>query len=326
MKRAKLDKLEKLVIFWSLTRQRSLLMLMFLAFLYLLIITVEIPYVFISGFGYLPTELPATTRPSWTRLQLGHDLQEKQAPIRPTITVSVNSGVLGPSGSVDPRRIVSGLNFQRTLRPGGSGLCGLSELHKSAAVAWQEGRKLWKDLLWGKVKVANQEKPGNVSESCAHSISLSGSDFLVRGQVMMLPCGLTLGSHVTVVGTPRGAHAEHDPKIYLLEEGEGSTMVSQFHMELQGLRAVEGEEPPRILHFNPRLKGDWSGKPVIEQNTCYRMQWGTAQRCEGWKSKADEETGEWYLFLYVDFPVKSMWFSVFPWFFYLIDLSQLMGS
>ena len=54
---------------------------------------------------------------------------------------------------------------------------------------------------------------------------------------------------------------------------------------------VVREEPPRILHFNPRLRGDWSGKPVIEQNTCYRMQWGSALRCEGWKSRADEETG-----------------------------------
>uniref|UniRef100_N1R4A2 Putative beta-1,3-galactosyltransferase 19 n=1 Tax=Aegilops tauschii TaxID=37682 RepID=N1R4A2_AEGTA len=67
-------------------------------------------------------------------------------------------------------------------------------------------------------------------------------------------------------------------------------MVSQFMMELQGLKTVDGEDPPRILHFNPRLHGDWSGKPVIEQNTCYRMQWGTSIRCEGWMSRADEET------------------------------------
>uniref|UniRef100_J3MJ83 Hexosyltransferase n=2 Tax=Oryza brachyantha TaxID=4533 RepID=J3MJ83_ORYBR len=67
-------------------------------------------------------------------------------------------------------------------------------------------------------------------------------------------------------------------------------MVSQFMMELQGLKTVDGEDPPRILHFNPRLRGDWSGRPVIEQNTCYRMQWGTPLRCEGWKSHSDEET------------------------------------
>ncbi|MBA0630810.1 hypothetical protein Godav_002871 [Gossypium davidsonii] len=64
------------------------------------------------------------------------------------------------------------------------------------------------------------------------------------------------------------------------------------------MKTVDGEDPPRILHFNPRLKGDWSGKPVIEQNTCYRMQWGSALRCEGWKSRADEETGyHFYTFI-----------------------------
>ncbi|PUZ57900.1 hypothetical protein GQ55_5G466400 [Panicum hallii var. hallii] len=69
-------------------------------------------------------------------------------------------------------------------------------------------------------------------------------------------------------------------------------MVSQFMMELQGLKTVDSEDPPRILHFNPRLRGDWSGKPVIEQNTCYCMQWGTPLRCEGWRSRADEEDWE----------------------------------
>jgi len=40
-------------------------------------------------------------------------------------------------------------------------------------------------------------------------------------------------------------------------------MVSQFMIELQGLKSVDGEEPPKILHLNPRLKGDWSKQPVI---------------------------------------------------------------
>ncbi|CAH8354291.1 unnamed protein product [Eruca vesicaria subsp. sativa] len=84
--------------------------------------------------------------------------------------------------------------------------------------------------------------------------------------------------HVTLVGRPRKSH----PK-----EGDGSTkVVSQFVIELQGLKTVDGE---RIFHFNLRLKGDWNRKPVIEQNTCYRMQWGSSQRCEGWRSKDEEE-------------------------------------
>ncbi|MFQ6648397.1 hypothetical protein Gotur_021030 [Gossypium turneri] len=86
-----------------------------------------------------------------------------------------------------------------------------------------------------------------------------------------------------------GADLENDPKIAVLREGDESVMVTQFMMELQGLKTVDGEDPPRILHFNPRLKGDWSGKPVIEQNTCYRMQWGSALRAglEGYHVNVD---------------------------------------
>jgi hypothetical protein len=126
-----------------------------------------------------------------------------------------------------------------------------------------------------------------------NSVTVSGFDFKEKLKgVMVLPCGLTLWSHVTVVGTPRWAHVENDSKIGVVKDRDEAIMVSQFMLELQGLKAVDNEEPPRILHFNPRIKGDWSGKPVIEQNTCYRMQWGTALRCEGWKSRADEETGK----------------------------------
>lgn len=97
-----------------------------------------------------------------------------------------------------------------------------------------------------------------------------------NGSLMTIPCGLTLGSHITVIGMPLGT-----------PEGK----KSHFIVELQGLKTGEGEDPPRILHFNPRLKGDWSRKPVIELNTCYRMQWGTSLRCDGWKSRADQDTG-----------------------------------
>jgi hypothetical protein len=63
-------------------------------------------------------------------------------------------------------------------------------------------------------------------------------------------------------------------------------------VELLGTKAVQGEEPPRILHFNPRITGDFSGRPVIELNTCYRMQWALPQRCEGWASRPDEQKGQ----------------------------------
>ncbi|VAH12843.1 unnamed protein product [Triticum turgidum subsp. durum] len=67
-------------------------------------------------------------------------------------------------------------------------------------------------------------------------------------------------------------------------------MVSQFMVELVGTKVVDGEAPPRILHFNPRIRGDYSGKPVIEMNSCYRMQWAQSHRCEGFASRPAEET------------------------------------
>ncbi|XP_042435606.1 hydroxyproline O-galactosyltransferase GALT6-like isoform X2 [Zingiber officinale] len=172
-----------------------------------------------------------------------------------------------------------------------SGTGAFSDLYKSARDAWEVGKKILEELKAPpppSSSVPAMER--SAEESCPISIQLSGEELQVRNRVMVLPCGLTLGSHITLVARPRRSHGESNPKIPSLKEGEHSVTMSQFMIELQGLKTVDGEQPPRILHFNPRLRGDWSGKPVIEQNTCYRMQWGTSQRCEGKKSKDDEET------------------------------------
>ncbi|KAI4992848.1 hypothetical protein ZWY2020_007161 [Hordeum vulgare] len=160
-----------------------------------------------------------------------------------------------------------------------------------AAEAAAAGARVFADLhdaLPDLLDASNEE--GEDRGKCPHSIALAADEFRARGRTVELPCGLTLGSYITVAATLHAAHPERDPKIAQLREGEEPLMVSQFMMELQGLKTVDGEDPPRILHFNPRLRGDWSGKPVIEQNTCYGMQWGTSLRCEGWMSRADDET------------------------------------
>jgi len=236
---------------------------------YLLFMSFEIPLAFKAGLGsengavFITDALPMPV---------------------PLLLEEPNHGVQirGPRGLKLEK--VSSLRFNGSFSEG-------SELHKVARHAWVAGEKLWGDVESGKVKSFAKLTVENGSDSCPNSVSVSGTEFRGKG-VMVLPCGLTLWSHVTVVGTPRWAHAERDPKIAVVRDGDEAVMVSQFMMELQGLKAVDKEEPPRILHFNPRLRGDWSGKPVIEQNTCYRMQWGSALRCEGWKSRADEETGE----------------------------------
>ena len=292
MKRGKSDtKLDKLDRFVSLSRQKSVQILLALAVIYMLLVTLEIPFVFDSG----PTSETTTTTPTptlagFSELQSEQVLQDKDAPTRPLNWVSHNFS--RPSQSqLDASKILSSLGFHpETLDP--TKKDGSVDLHKAAKTAWEEGIKLWDEVQSGKVKLLEVSNLKNISEPCPISVTLSGSDFLKRSKLLELPCGLTLGSHITLLGKPRAAHAEKDPKIALVKEADDEVMVSQFIMELLGLKTVEAEDPPKILHFNPRLKGDWSLKPVIEQNTCYRMQWGTALRCEGWGSEVDEETGE----------------------------------
>lgn len=263
---------------FSLTRQRSVQILFGIGLVYLLLVTVEIPFVFKAGFSTISPD--SLTRPN--RLHSREDVEEKEAPTRPLERVSQNTNQPTQSRRPTESKVVSGLVFDPKTFD--------SELYKSAKIAWEVGNKFWEELQSGKVRIV-EERAENRSESCPHSISLSGSEFSDQGRVMVVPCGLTLGSYITLVGRPRAAHEESEPNIALVREGQ-SVMVSQFKVELLGLKTVEGEDPPRLLHFNPRLKGDWCGNPVIELNTCYRMQWGSAQRCEGWKSKADEETGK----------------------------------
>lgn len=292
MRRSKLD------VILSLSRQRSLQFLLAMVLLYVVVVFFfEFPFLsrWITGGGEVIGGGDAMTRV--LPLDSEEATEEKSAPARPSkgsIRLPQSSGPIRPPPPADRWRrlgslIVSGLNF---VELNATGRRSISELHKSARDAWEVGSKLLIELKSAPLLPPLAWSVENrTDESCRHSIVLTGAEFRERGGVMVLPCGLTLGSHITLVAQPYRAHREYDPKITILREGDQPIMVSQFMMELQGLKTVDGEDPPRILHFNPRLKGDWSGKPVIEQNTCYRMQWGAAQRCEGWKSRADEETG-----------------------------------
>lgn len=166
----------------------------------------------------------------------------------------------------------------------------LSVLERMADEAWELGLKAWEE-----VEKINENDISHSSilegkpESCPSWVSMSGEEFAKGDHIMFLPCGLAAGSSITVVGTPHHAHQEYVPKLATAKRGNPLVLVSQFMVELQGLKSVVGEDPPKILHLNPRLRGDWSELPVIEHNTCYRMQWGTAQRCDGLPSNNEDD-------------------------------------
>jgi hydroxyproline O-galactosyltransferase 2/3/4/5/6 len=120
--------------------------------------------------------------------------------------------------------------------------------------AWALGLTAWEDVAafardpWALLAAATSHA-SDVAK-CPSAVSQHA-----RGRVVFLPCGLAAGSSVTVVGTPRAAHREYVPQLAQMRQGDDTVMVSQFMVELQGLRAVNGEDPPRILHLNPRLRG-----------------------------------------------------------------------
>ncbi|XP_010552611.1 PREDICTED: LOW QUALITY PROTEIN: hydroxyproline O-galactosyltransferase GALT4 [Tarenaya hassleriana] len=256
---------------------------------YFLCMSLEIPLVFRTGSGSSSAIVEALPRQILVDREANWAVEEH--PRRPS---KDPDRILFRSSERRARefKTVSDIFVNESIFDSGSGSADeFSIFHKTAKHAISVGRRMWDELDSGLIKLHEAKTPTkNGTEKCPDSITVSGSEFVNRSRVMVLPCGLTLGSHITVVATPHWAHAEQDPKITVVKEGDDSVMVTQFMMELQGLKTVDGEDPPRILHFNPRIKGDWSGKPVIEQNTCYRMQWGTALRCDGHESNSDDET------------------------------------
>lgn len=284
-KRAKFDSLI------SLSRLRSIQVFTSLLFLYLIFVSFEIPMVLRAGLGLESSEAESTVS------LIPHPIMkaENDNQVLNSRPKEVENVVVpAPGRRMGEFRNVSAMDFDdKALNRVGKD--EYSELHKVVRDAFVLGKKWMEDLKSGKLQkeVENQTALNRAEEPCPSSVVLTGDDLEKRGKIMVIPCGLSLGSHITLVGTPRLAgNKKESKKTMLMKGGGGSEEGSQFLMELQGLRAVDGEAPPRILHFNPRLKGDWSGSAVIELNTCYRMQWGTSQRCQGWKSRADEETGE----------------------------------
>ncbi|XP_073313063.1 hydroxyproline O-galactosyltransferase GALT2-like isoform X2 [Primulina huaijiensis] len=181
-------------------------------------------------------------------------------------------------------RITTG-SLRRMNRPN-----NLTLLERMAVESWTLGLKAWEEVdKYGDKEIIMGTVLEGKPETCPSWVLMDGEELEKRDLVMFLPCGLAAGSSITVIGTPHNAHQEYVPQLAKLRPDEALVMVSQFMVELQGLKAVDGEDPPKILHLNPRLRGDWSHRPVMEHNTCYRMQWGTAQRCDGLASKEDDD-------------------------------------
>ncbi|KAJ7969018.1 Hydroxyproline O-galactosyltransferase [Quillaja saponaria] len=172
----------------------------------------------------------------------------------------------------------------------------LSVLERVADEAWTLGLKAWKEMdkFDGEESAESSIIEGK-PESCPSWIQMNGEELVKGDRLMFLPCGLAAGSSITLVGTPHYAHREYVPQLAKFRRGEITVMVSQFMVELQGLKSVDGEVPPKILHLNPRLKGVM----VCHQRTDDDMLVDGFSRCEKWMrndiaDSKESKTTSWF--------------------------------
>ncbi|MBA0842826.1 hypothetical protein Goarm_002630 [Gossypium armourianum] len=135
------------------------------------------------------------------------------------------------------------------------------EAIKEAGSAWNSLMALVQEKKLG---YANDNSSKKAKEKqCPHFLNKMNatepdkSDYKLR-----VPCGLTQGSSITIIGIPNG-------------------LLGDFRIDLTG-EALPGEpDPPIILHYNVRLHGDkMTEDPVIVQNTwTIAHDWGEEDRC-----------------------------------------------
>ncbi|KAG6539161.1 beta-1,3-galactosyltransferase GALT1-like [Zingiber officinale] len=137
------------------------------------------------------------------------------------------------------------------------------EASRGAVVAWQS--------LMDSVEEENSNGSGNGTAKlmekeklCPYSIRrMNASEFVDDGFKLVIPCGLTHGSSITMIGTPSG-------------------LLGNFQIELIGAGLPsELDPPPIILRYNVRLHGDeMTEDPVIVQNSwSAATDWGKEERC-----------------------------------------------
>lgn len=136
----------------------------------------------------------------------------------------------------------------------------------NAVEAIKEAGGVW-DILKTSIE---KERLGYTNESarakekqCPHFLTkMNATKVDSNGHKLRMPCGLTQGSSITVIGIPDG-------------------LLGNFRIDLTGEPLPGEPEPPIILHYNVRLLGDkLTEDPVIVQNTwTVSRDWGEEDRC-----------------------------------------------
>lgn len=136
----------------------------------------------------------------------------------------------------------------------------------NAVEAIKEGGVAWNSLMSSVEEERNRNENSSrrgKEKQCPHFLSkMNTSELDNNGFKLQVPCGLTQGSSITIIGIPGG-------------------LLGNFRFDLTGEPLPGEPDPPVILHYNVRLHGDKiTEDPVIVQNTwTVAHDWGGEERC-----------------------------------------------
>ncbi|KAL2903940.1 Beta-1 3-galactosyltransferase GALT1 [Bienertia sinuspersici] len=155
-----------------------------------------------------------------------------------------------------------------------------SHVLPNAIEATKEASHAWNGLMTvieeEKLHVNSSTSSKAKEKQCPHflkrmnDLELNDSNFRLG-----VPCGLTQGSSVTIIGIPKG-------------------LLGDFRIDLTGEHIPGEPDPPVILHYNVRLHGDKiTEDPVIVQNTWTAAHdWGEEERCPHPESGSNQKVDE----------------------------------
>lgn len=152
-----------------------------------------------------------------------------------------------------------------------------SHVLPNAIEATREASHAWNGLMTvieeEKLHVNDSSIVKPKEKQCPHYLKRM-NDFELNDSNFRLgvPCGLTQGSSVTIIGIPNG-------------------LLGNFRIDLTGEQIPGEPDPPVILHYNVRLHGDQiTEDPVIVQNTWTAAHdWGEEERCPHPETDSNEK-------------------------------------
>lgn len=141
-----------------------------------------------------------------------------------------------------------------------------SQALPNAIEATKEASNAWNGLMTviEEEKLhANESSAKAKEKQCPHYLNkMNVSELNDSNFRLLVPCGLTQGSSITIIGIPNG-------------------LLGNFRIDLTGEQIPGEPDPPIIMHYNVRLHGDKvTEDAVIVQNTWTAAHdWGEEERC-----------------------------------------------